>query len=126
MRRRDPVAAYAAALASWDLDNLSDFVAEDVRADEPSGSFRGLDELTKRLRGWKNSYPEGVVETLDLIGEGDRVAWKMAVGWQTHLGQARRYCGHDRFRGRRRPYKGVLGDIRQAGSRRTARRVIQA
>lgn len=76
MRRRDPVAAYAAALASWDLDNLSDFVAEDVRADEPSGSFRGLDELTKRLRGWKNSYPEGVVETLDLIGEGDRVAWR--------------------------------------------------
>lgn len=85
--RGNAVQRYAAALASWDLDHLSDCVADDVRGNEPGGSFHGLAELKKRLQGWRESYPQGTIETLDLIGEKERVAWRWRLAGKHVLGK---------------------------------------
>jgi predicted ester cyclase len=72
------------------LDDVQDFVLDEVIAHEPDGDVRGIEEFKRYLATYLAAFPDTSVTIEDVVAEGDKVVSRYTVRG-THTGTTEEY-----------------------------------
>jgi steroid delta-isomerase-like uncharacterized protein len=72
------------------LDDIEDFVLDDIIAHEPDRDVRGIEEFRRYLAAYLAAFPDTNVTIEDIVAEGDTVVSRYTVRG-THTGYTEEY-----------------------------------